>query len=292
MIDFATEATREAFMASAPWIEAAGVLLLALAAYVAGRRVSRLRQPWWMLGYVLPLAAGVVVVAARQQPALMFSAPFRWILFGRLKFAVVAAAAGMLDGVIAARLPRRTTRVLLGVLTGSVVLVFAVFPFLVPGLIRDDLAALETQIDANGVCRQSTDYNCGPAAAVTALRSLGFPAEEGELAILCGTNPVTGTDPDSLCLSLSERYSRDGLRCEFRRFDAIHELYGREPVIAVLGPSPFTDHYATVLEVGTDHVTVADPRAGHRRMTFGEFHRLWRYCGLVLRRDRPVQRGG
>jgi hypothetical protein len=290
MTEFATEMASRSSLA-APWVEAGSVVALAVVAYLSGRRISRLPRPWWMLGYLLPLVLGIVIAAARRQPVLMFVAPFRWILFGRVKFAVVAAAAGMLDGVVSARLPRRTTRVLLGGLTVSVVLSFAVFPFVMPGLIRDKLAALETQIDANGVCRQSTDYNCGPAAAVTALRSLGLPAEEGELAILCGTNPLTGTDPDSLCLTLSERYARDGLRCEFRRFDSIHELYGQEPIIAVLGPAPFVDHYATVIEIGTDHVTVADPRAGHQRMSFAQFHRMWRYCGLVLRRDRQGCRG-
>jgi hypothetical protein len=34
-----------------------------------------------------------------------------------------------------------------------------------------ELAALTTRLDADGVCRQSNHYTCGPAAAVTALRS-------------------------------------------------------------------------------------------------------------------------
>jgi hypothetical protein len=57
--------------------------------------------------------------------------------------------------------------------------VVAIVPFLAPAFNRGYLAGLKTRIDADGVCRQSSEYTCGPAAAVTALRKLGLPAEEG-----------------------------------------------------------------------------------------------------------------
>ena len=49
---------------------------------------------------------------------------------------------------------------------------------------------------------QSNGYNCGPAAAVTALRRLGLPAEEGELAILAHTSSAAGTSCDTLCTAI------------------------------------------------------------------------------------------
>jgi predicted double-glycine peptidase len=50
-------------------------------------------------------------------------------------------------------------------------------PFLVPALIKERLSNLTTRLDSNGICYQSTDYTCGPAAAVTALRRLGLQAD-------------------------------------------------------------------------------------------------------------------
>jgi hypothetical protein len=54
------------------------------------------------------------------------------------------------------------------------------------------------RVDGDGVCRQSSHYTCGPASAVTVLRKLGLPAEEGEIAILSHTSALTGTEPDVL----------------------------------------------------------------------------------------------
>jgi predicted double-glycine peptidase len=67
-------------------------------------------------------------------------------------------------------------------------------------------------------CRQSTDYTCGPAAAVTALRKLGFPAEEGQIAIVSYTSATTGTPPDILAEALRKYYGKDGLIVEYRPF--------------------------------------------------------------------------
>jgi hypothetical protein len=50
-----------------------------------------------------------------------------------------------------------------------VVVWFSVLPFLAPALVKGHLANLKTMVDSNGICFQTTDYTCGPAAAVTRL---------------------------------------------------------------------------------------------------------------------------
>src|SRR5215471_20022654 len=97
----------------------------------------------------------------------------------------------------------------------------AITPFLAPAFNRGYLSRLETRVDANGVCRQSNDYTCAPAAAVTALRKLGLPAEEGELAILAHTSSLTGTEPDVLASELQKRYGAQNLLAQYRAF---HDL--------------------------------------------------------------------
>src|SRR5206468_11656971 len=104
------------------------------------------------------------------------------------------------------RLPNKRSRILVTVLMLWIVAQIALWPFLAPAFNHSYLASLKTNIDADGVCRQSNEYNCGPAAAVTALRSLGFPAEEGQIAILARTSSATGTPPDMLADALRDQY--------------------------------------------------------------------------------------
>jgi ABC-type bacteriocin/lantibiotic exporter with double-glycine peptidase domain len=162
---------------------------------------------------------------------------------------------------------------------------FSVLPFLAPAFYLKKLAALQTHVDSEGVCRQNTDYTCGPAAAVTALRRLGFPAEEGELAVRCRTNPFSGTAPDVLCEVLRERYGPLGLRCQYRPFASIDELKQAGLTLAVVKFGWLVDHYVTVLEVTDQAVVVGDPLAGRVTLSHQEFAARWRKVGVVLGRD-------
>ena len=83
------------------------------------------------------------------------------------------------------------------------------------------------------MCRQSSEYTCGPAAAVTALRKLGLPAEE-EIAILSPTSSLTGTEPVVLAKVLKKRYGPTGLIAEFRGFKGVGELGKAGLTVAVM----------------------------------------------------------
>jgi predicted double-glycine peptidase len=159
--------------------------------------------------------------------------------------------------------------------------VYSVLPFLLPALNYRHLAGLETTVDADGVCLQGNSYTCGPAAAVTALREIGVEADEGRLAIAAHTTHVAGTPSDSLCAAIRKEY---GVGCRRAYFLAVNELKGAEPVIAVVKYAFLIDHFVTVLEVTDSIVVVGDPLVGRVEMSYEEFGKKWRRCGIVLAR--------
>jgi ABC-type bacteriocin/lantibiotic exporter with double-glycine peptidase domain len=170
-----------------------------------------------------------------------------------------------------------------------IVMQVSVWPFIAPVFNHSYLASLKTNIDGDGICRQSNEYCCGPAAAVTALRRLGLPDEEGQLAILARTSSATGTPPDMLGKALQNHYRKEGLVCEFRLFNDISELRGAGLTLAVIHLSFLVDHYVVVLKVTDESVIIADPLSGMRTLSHQEFASHWRSIGITLRRSPAVE---
>ncbi|MHC4623808.1 MAG: cysteine peptidase family C39 domain-containing protein, partial [Planctomycetota bacterium] len=121
--------------------------------------------------------------------------------------------------------------------------------------------------------------------AVTALRKLGFEADEGEIAILSHSSPVAGTLPRCLYKALQYRYGAAGLKCRFRYFDSLGELKASAVTLAVVKDSLFSDHCVAVLEVSDRVVVIADPVLGRQLMSHEEFEKVWRFSGIVLERE-------
>ncbi len=272
-----------------PWFETAGVVLIAIFGAFAGRFFSRFHKPYWVLGYLLPAGLIAMLALVRFYPALAFVRPFVWMTAGRIRFVTLSLAVSMGLTVPLSRLPYKAEKLVVCLLMAGFVLWFSVLPFLIPAVFRGRLANLETHYDKNGVCRQTTGYTCGPAAAVTALGRLGLAAEEGELAVLSYASPVTGTLPACLSAALQNRYRKDGLRCRYQRFASIDQLKRAGLTLAVVREAFLKDHCLTVLDVSENAVTVADPVTGVRRMPHGEFEKIWRFSGIVLERS-PVGR--
>jgi predicted double-glycine peptidase len=267
-----------------PWIETAAVVLLAAGGFGLGLLCSRLRKPYWVLGYIVPLVLVGLVGAARHVPRLEFIAPFSWLMSGRTEFALLGFLAAMLLATPLSRLPRKSTRGLVVLFAVFAVIYAAVMPFLSPALIRGHLSRLVTRIDDDGVCLQGTTYTCGPAAAVTALRQLGLDAHEGEIAILAHTSAFSGTQPDSLRAALLQRFGPDGLDCDILFLDSIDELRDAPAAIVVVKYRLMVDHYVAVLELTDDTITIGDPLTGARTLTHDQFRPLWRRTALVLTR--------
>ncbi len=269
-----------------PWFETAGVVLVAVLGVFLGRVFSGLRKPYWLLGYFLSFALIAILVLVRCNNALYFVRPFCWVTSGRFKFVILSLAVTTGLTILLSRLPRKCEKLLVCIIMVMVVTWFLILPFLVPALIKDHLSNIKTRLNAKGICFQSTNYTCGPAAAVTALGKLGLSAEEGEIAILSHSSPVAGTLPACLSSALKRRYGPVGLKCQYRRFDSIEQLRNAGLTLVMVRDSFLLDHCLAVLEVSDHTITIADPLAGTKSMSHEQFEKIWRFSGIVLERDR------
>jgi predicted double-glycine peptidase len=272
-----------------PWLETLGVILLALLGLGLGRFFSRQARPYWFLGYAIPMVFVFMIAAARLDAVLEFVRPFSWVMAGRTEFALIAPVVAMALTTPISRLPKaRDRRAVLAFMVVAVVHA-SIWPFLAPAFNRTFLEHLRTVIDRDGICRQRTDYTCGPAAAVTALRRLGLSGEEGKIAILAHTTSAMGTPPDILAEVLKEQYSKDGLMVQYRHFNNLAELPADAITLAVIKYGLLEDHYVAVLAARDDAIIVGDPSTGRAKYSPAEFRKLWRFSGIVLRRGLLVK---
>jgi len=267
------------------FLETLGAAGLTVLGVLLGRWFSRQPKPWWTLGYFIPLAVITIVVLPRFNRSFEFRPPVSWFVSGRTLFAVSGLVIAMVLVTPLSRLPRASTRRLVICFVFLMVFFSSLWPFAAPAFNRRFLASLQTRMTSDGICEQSTDYNCGPAAAVTALRKLGFPAEEGEIAIHAHTSIAIGTPPDLLCAALKKRYTPAGLQCEYRYFNSTSELNNGGITLAVIKFGLFVDHYVTVLQVTDDEIIVGDPFRGRISYSHEQFARKWRFVGVVLKKS-------
>ncbi len=266
-----------------PWLETAGVALIAVLGMTLGVSSRQLRRPYWLIGYILSLVfIGLLLLG--HATSLHFVRPFSWLVATRMRFILVALAATLGLTTPLSRLPYRWEKVGVCLLLGDVLLRFSLLPFLMPAVLQAKLARIETTIDDNGVCRQSTRYTCGPAAAVTALLRLGLPASESQIAILSHTSPAAGTLPACLSDALQKRYAAAGLHCQYRKFDSIAQLARSGITLAVVKDAFLQDHCVAVLDVSEQAVIVADPVTGMTSIPREQFREIWRFSGVVLTR--------
>jgi len=266
-------------------LETAGIILITVLSVLLGVVFSRFKKPYWTLGYFIPCMLIALLIIARFNDALYFIRPFSWFVAGRSKFIIISLAVSMGLTAPLSRLPRRCEKVLVCILMFFVITWFSVMPFLFPVLIKGKLLNKATRFDSEGICRQTTDYTCGPAAAVTALGKLGLSAEEGEIAVLSHSSPVVGTLPTMLCSALENRYGSEGLKCRYRRFDSIEQLQKTGITLVVIKEGFLLDHCIVVLEVLGKTVAIADPITGKEVMPIEQFEKIWRFSGIVLERD-------
>ena len=265
-----------------PWFESFIVFAIALFAFMLGSWFSRLPKPYWALGYFIPLGLVLLYVLALFDPRLALAPPLSWMLIGRIRFAFFNFITTVMLSVPLSRLPQKRNRIVVRALI-CVLTAASILPFLAPAFNRSYLAGLKTRLDPDGVCRQSNDYTCGPAAAVTALRKLGLPAEEGELAILAHTSSLAGTEPDVLAKVLQNLYRTNGLVAEYRSFSDVDDLKQAGLTVAVLRFNALQNHCVTILGIQTNCVLVGDPLNGLTLMPTDEFENKWLFVGIVLK---------
>jgi predicted double-glycine peptidase len=269
------------------WLGSLIALLCALGGVFLGRWFSRLRPPYWTIGYFLPLVLVFAYALAFHFPAILFTPPFSWLMMGMRKFAVFGFVATLVLTTPLSRVPQKRIRILVWGLMAVIVFFMGVFPFIAPMMDRGQLSRLKTNLDRNGICLQTTDYTCGPASAVTALRKLGLPAEEGQIAILSGTSFQEGTPEDMLAEGLNRQYAAQGLSATCRAFHSVAELKQAGLTLAVIKYGFMVDHWVAVLEVTDTEVVIGDPLGGLDRLSYEDFAKKWRFIGVVIQRKTP-----
>jgi hypothetical protein len=272
------------------YLETVGVLGVAVAGLLAGKAFSGLKRPYWLGGYFLSLVLTTLLILPRLYYPAHFMPLLSILLAGRIRFIILGFAVSV--GLVAPidRLPYRLEQVLVCVLMSVVIGWFTVMPFLAPALLQDSFASLKTRINSQGICFQSTDYTCGPAAAVTALTKFGISADEGRLAILSHSSPVIGTLPKCLADALTKQYADKGLDCTFRFFDSIDQLRDAGVTLVVVKDHFLTDHCIAVLNVDDDNVEVADPVLGRCVISREKFADKWRFSGIAIKQHQTALR--
>jgi predicted double-glycine peptidase len=260
-----------------------GVIALAGAGVLVGRRISRLPGRTWILGSIVPLVLAAMIAIARRIPQVEAFPPFTWLMAGRTEFAAMALICITLLTTPLSRLRHRRERWAVAVLMSIFTIYYSILPFFMPALTYGEFSRLKTNQDRDAVCIQSNDYTCGPAAAVTALRKIGVPAQEGDLALWAYTTRFTGTGADCLCDAIRDHY---GIPCRTRFFQNVEELRGHEPLIAVVKYGFLVDHFVAVMKVTDTEVIAGDPLFGMHRYTIRQFDDAWRKFAIVLR-DSP-----
>ena len=262
------------------------VCLLGFAGFRAGCRASRSAARGWIFVVSTGLTVLLLTALALNFRRLSFLPPFIWLTRGDAKWVVLAISAPTILGALAAKVTERGQVRALMMLSAVVVLRTGVLPLASPLIAQPSLREMNTSIDGDGVCLQSTSYTCGPAAAVTALRVLSIDAKEGELGLLCETSQIGGTGDDVIASRLRERYADQGLSVEHRYVKDIDELASWPASLAVIKYGFFVDHFVALLSVTTDSVVVGDPLYGRKTMPRAEFDAQWRHVAVLLRREK------
>lgn len=263
---------------------ALGVTAGAVALALLGKWLAQRPGRGWLWACLLALGVLGVTALGLNFRRLSFQPPMNCLVGGWGRWIVVSWIASFTLGTLITKLPRASTRRILWVLCGLIILRTATLPFLSPLFTKGTLRELTTQVDRDGVCLQGTPYNCGPAAAVTALRKLGFPAEEGTLGLISGTTAIIGTPDDMLVEALRRHYGPKGLEVEWRYVASVDELRAWPVALAVIRYNPFVDHYVTVLGFKGNDIIIGDPLSGKLVQPKSEFLQTWHHVAILLRR--------
>lgn len=273
------------------WMQAFVVTVAAAAALCLGRFYfarSYRRAVWGGLAAVGWLS---FVLTAHLVHLNSTYSGFDWVAGSRNKFLLIGFAVcfGLLGPI--PYLNRRWKKIF----TASVLIVFlGIFlglPFFVPALYSRSLMNLPGYLDEDGVCRQSTSFTCGPAAAVTALKKIGLEASESQIAVVSGTIPAVGTGMWDLSRGLQKLFSPEQLECRYARADSLEDLPQGEVILAVLRQTFWLDHCVAVLKITPENVIVADPSNGLCSLPRQVFEASWRKTAIVLSRPKTCSAG-
>jgi predicted double-glycine peptidase len=264
-----------------PWMD----LLVSGLAMGIGLAVGWWSGRWraWVMVYAVALAVTLAIGSVTRWPQTSEFWFLGWAGDVRLKSwlgAFVVPALLLAPTHRLARAPR--FRILAGAAFMAVLI--GLGPLASAAMVSGQLLAMRTRVGRDGICRQQTDFTCGPAAAVTALRRFGVTADEGEMAMAAVTTPFTGTSPEAMGRMLRRGFSDRGIEVDVRHFEGIDDLDPAGVTLVVVRYGFMLDHWVCVLGVSAKGVEVGDPNIGREIWSREDFEQRWRKVGVTLER--------
>lgn len=233
------------------------------------------------------MGAVVLTSLARRFDAIATRPPFNQLVAGYSEYLIFAFFAPVFFLILMPRLrspQRRAVRLFLGVS----LFYYSFLPLFLPLALRPAHAALHTEFDHLGICRQTTSYTCGPAAAVTALSWIDVEATEAELALAAHSNPASGTQPDFLSDAINDRLPQNW-QARYTTYGDVESFAADLPALAIIRQSFMADHYVAVIEAVDGTLVIGDPGPGLTLMDFADFAKIWRRQAIVLSElERPA----
>jgi hypothetical protein len=263
------------------WIEFIAAGLIALVGLLTGAAISRIGKQTALATclcvviLMLTLACGWLVPISMYNPAVFA------LVAGRIKFILLAFFVPLGLASAMPYLPYKIERRGVVVMVAVSIYVFAVFPFLGSAMAGDVMGGLPSWFDSDEVCRQSTSFTCGPAAAATALRKLGLDVSEGQIAVLSRSCPFIGTTDYNLTQALRQTVSGQSIDCAYGQWEELPELLTQQ-VLLVMLRGTWTNHCVAVLNTTDKAVVFADPSEGIITLSRNHFRTLWTGRGILL----------
>lgn len=266
-------------------IETVCVLLMSCLCAWTGLRITRRNSKAWIASFGFAFVFVIAVMLLHRIPVLTYRPFFSYLANGKNEFFVMAACLPFIFAILVPRLPQNRQKWLVGVFAFLITFYYVFPPFIDPALLYMTMKNTDTWIE-DGVCLQTTNYTCGAASAVTALRQFGLNASESEIAFASSTSRSWGVSERALERTINNMYGSQGVKCRTKLFDDAAELKDCCPVLAIVKFKFMVDHFVTVLEVQNDHVLIADPMSGKKELTCAEFNEQCRGIGIVVSKEK------
>ena len=144
---------------------------------------------------------------------------------------------------------------------------------------------LTGQVNAQGICHQTSGYSCSAATAAMLLHQSGIPATEQEMAELCvtrcGNSSLAGTSDSGAMRGLRLKMAGQGR--PVISTPGYHQL--RAPAMVAIRIHERMSHSILVVRVDPDQVKVIDPLYGRGTIPRGQFERDWKGIAINLQRS-------
>jgi hypothetical protein len=253
-------------------------LLLAVGAYFLAPQVAKAKKPVWITVCVASIAAILLWPLMRVFPVQPINVLTAEVM-ACIELTGLAIPGVLFFGIASRHVPKKSDRHAILLLTAVAALYFvkAGWWMLAPGV--PDLG--RTNIDPDGVCRQSTGYTCVAASMVTMLHAHGVAAEETEMARLAHTQ-VSGGATDSRTLWALQKKLDEKWQITYERLDSDGLVRVPKPCLVQLDWGFFVSHMVPVMSATPQNVVIGDPLNGRREMSMEDFMKKWKGTAISV----------